>query len=321
MVSPAAGSVVAVTGSSGYIGSHLLQKLEEKSSLARLIAVDVRPPSMPIHNVDSHRLDLTKPLNGLFQGPPIDTVVHLAFNLREGRTPREAQTIQTNNLLGLENLLRGCRMGKVKNFVYLSSHTVYGAHADNPVPITEEAPFRPLMGFQYSVTKAMSEEMLRRFAEENPQVGVTILRCCMVLGLGGVNHVARALQKPLLIKIAGCDPPLQFIHVRDLVQVLSLFSVEPTPGVFNVAGDGVVRYSRMAKIMGQRALSLPRLAAYPLVHLTWKLRLQREAAASGLDFIRHPIIMATGRVKQATGYRFRYTSEEAVSSFAALEES
>jgi hypothetical protein len=36
-----------------------------------------------------------------------------------------------------------------------------------------------------------------------------------------------------------------------------------------------------------------------------------------LNFIRHPIIMATGKIKQATGYRFYYTSREAVSAYAA----
>lgn len=317
MVNVASAPVVAVTGSAGYIGSQLLQELENETSLAKLVAVDLKPLTMPFHNIDAYRLDITKPLDTVFHDHHINTVVHLAFDLREGHNPQEAQAIQSNNLVGLENLLRACRAGRVSNFIYLSSHTVYGARSDNPVPITEEAPLRPVARFQYSQTKVLSEEILQRFARENPQVGVTVLRCCMVLGPEGISHVAKAFQKPVLIKVTGYDPPLQFIHDKDLARILTIFSMEPRPGVFNVAGESVVRFSRMARIMRQRLISLPFFIAYPLVQMSWKLGLQKEASAAGLGFIQHPIIMTTGKLKRATGYRFQYTAEEAVSSYAA----
>ena len=185
-----------------------------------------------------------------------------------------------------------------------------------PGPITEDAPLRPLAGFQYSRSKVLSEEMLQRFTHENPDIEVTVLRCCMVMGPGGTNYVTNAFQKPLLIRVAGYDPPLQFIHEYDMDRLLALFSLEPRPGVFNVAGEGVVRYSRLAQILERRLLSLPPVIAYPLVQLSWKLRLQRDAPADGLDLIRYPIVLSTGKLKQATGFRFQYTAEEAVSSYA-----
>ena len=40
-------------------------------------------------------------------------------------------------------MLKASKSTKVRNLIYLSSHTVYGANKDNPVPITEEAPVRP----------------------------------------------------------------------------------------------------------------------------------------------------------------------------------
>ena len=317
MVNATSASVVAVTGSAGYIGFQLLRELETMPSLTKLVAIDRKPLPMPIHNIHAHRVDIKGPLTRVFRMDSIDTMVHLAFDLREGRNVREAEAIQSDNLFGLNNVLKECRRARVKSFIYLSSQTVYGAHPDNPVPITEEAEPRPLPNFQYSRSKDLSEKMVQGFAEENPDMNVTIIRCCMVLGPGGTSRVTDAFQKPFLLKIAGSDPPMQFIHSMDLARVLSIMSVEPKPGVFNLAGNGTVRYSEMAKIMGRRLVSLPSQMANGLVHLSWKLGIQKDASAVGLNFIRHPIIMATGKIKQATGYRFYYTSREAVSAYAA----
>ena len=310
-------SVVAVTGASGFIGFRFLQELEAMNTLDKLVAIDRKPLPRPLHNIHSHRLDVNQPLAPVFQRDSVDTMVHLAFNLQEGRTPAEAEAIQNDNLLGLDNLLRECSRARVKAFIYLSSHTVYGAHADNPIPITEEREPRPLPSFQYGRTKFLSEQRLLAFAEENPRIAVTILRCCMVMGPEGSSRVTQGLDQPALLKIAGADPPLQFIHSVDLARILTILSLNPRPGVFNLAGKGVVRYSEVAKMMGKRLLTLPSTFAFPLVDATWNLGVQKEASSDGLNFVRHPVIIATGKLRQTTGYKFRYTAREAVTACAA----
>ncbi len=310
-------SVVAVTGASGFIGFRFLQELESMNTLDKLVAIDRKPLPRPLHNVRTHRLDVSQPLDRAFQRDYVDSVVHLAFNLQEGKTPSEAEAIRSDNLLGLENLLRECLRARVKAIVYLSSHTVYGAHVDNPIPITEDQDPRPLPRFQYGRTKFLSENLLQSFAVENPNVVVTILRCCMVMGPEGGSRVTQGLDQPVLLKTAGSDPPLQFIHSMDLARILAILSINPQPGVFNLAGKGVVKYSEMARIMGKRIISLPSSLAFPIVDTTWKFGLQHESSSDGLDFVRHPVIMATGKIRRATGYKFRYTAREAVTAFAA----
>ena len=310
-------SVVAVTGASGFVGFRFLQELEAMNTLDRLVAIDRKPLPRPLHNIHSHRLDVGQPLTPVFQRDSVDAVVHLAFNLREGRTSSEAESIRRDNLLGLENLLKESRRARVKTVIYLSSHTVYGAHADNPIPITEEREPRPLPNFQYGQTKFLSEQRLLKFAEENPDVIVTILRCCMVMGPEGGSRVTQGFDKPALLKIAGANPPLQFIHNADLARILAMLSVNPQPGTFNLAGKGVLKYGDAAKIMGKRLVALPSFFAYPVVDATWKFGVQKDASSIGLNFIRYPVIMATGRLRQATGYKFRYTAKEAVTAFAA----
>ncbi len=310
-------SVVAVTGASGFIGFRFLQELEAMDTLDKLVAIDRKPLPRPLHNIHSHRLDVSRPLARAFQRDSVDTVVHLAFNLQEGHTPAEAEAIQKDNLLGLENLLKESLRARVKAIIYLSSHTVYGAYPDNPIPITEERGTRPLPNFQYGQTKFRSEQLLSKFAEENPDVVVTILRCCMVMGPEGGSRVTQGFDQPALLKIAGADPPLQFIHNVDLARILAMLSTNPRPGTFNLAGKGVLRYSEVANIMGKRLVPLPSSFAYPVVDATWKFGAQKESTSIGLNFIRYPVIMATGKLRQTTGYKFRYTAREAVTAYAA----
>ncbi|MEK9144413.1 MAG: hypothetical protein AAB339_02245, partial [Elusimicrobiota bacterium] len=42
--------------------------------------------------------------------------------------------------------------------------SAYGAHPDNPVPLTEESPLRPNMRFQYSRDKAETDRMFQDYA-------------------------------------------------------------------------------------------------------------------------------------------------------------
>ncbi len=310
-------SVVGVTGAAGFIGFRFLQELESMNTLEKLVAVDRKPLPRPLHNIRTHRLDLSQPLDRVFQRDYVDSVVHLAFNLKEGRTPSEAEAIQRDNLLSLQNLLQASLRARVGSIIYLSSHTVYGAYADNPIPITEEAIPRPLPNFQYGQTKFKSEQLLQSFAEENPNVTVTILRCCMVMGPDGGSRVTQGLDQPVLLKIAGSDPPLQFIHNTDLARILAILSINPQPGIFNLAGNGVVKYSELARIMGKRIVSLPSSLAFPVVNATWKFGVQKESSSDALDFVRHPVVVATGKLKQATGYKFRYTAREAITSYAS----
>ena len=308
--------VVAVTGASGYIGTGLLQELEGDEELKSIVAIDSRPPSMPFHNVISERLDVAGgSLDEAFRGHRVNTVVHLAFNLRPGRKPREVEKVREANLNAVRSVLKACSAARVSNVIFLSSHTVYGARPENPIPITEEAPTHPSVQFQYSYDKALCEEAVQSFAQENPSVSVTSLRSCVVMGPGADNYVTRAFFKPVLLGVMGYDPPLQFVHEDDLSKLLHLLIVTPHAGIFNVAGDGIVRYSQMARLAQRRLIFLPSPMAYFLVQLAWKMGIQKDAPSAGLDFVRYPMLLSTSKLKHETGFSFFYTSEEALTAF------
>ena len=307
--------VIAVTGASGYIGALLLQKLEDQGDPRKLVAIDINPPPLPIHNIAVYRQDVTEPIDELLETHRTSTLVHLAFINERGINRREIIFNREANLEALQAVLNSCLRARIKHFIYLSSHTVYGAHPDNPVPLSEGAPLRPSPEVPHAYDKFLSEQMIQEFAEQHPEIMVTVLRPCVVLGPNADSNVTRAFFRPWLMAVQDYNPPLQFLYEDDLARVLTMIIKHGIPGVFNVAGEGVVFYREMAQIIKCRLIELPAFLGYPLVQLTWRLHLQRSSTAAGLDLVRYPIVLSTSKLRRVTGYRFWHTSRDALESF------
>ena len=310
------GKTVAVTGACGYIGTKLLEKLEEETHLRKLVAFDVNPLPLPVHNIAFYRKNVSEPIDDELNEHDVTTLVHLAFNPRRGSSRREVAEIHDENLTTLRSVMASCVIARVTHLIYISSHTVYGAHSDNPVPISDNAPMRASPNFPYAHDKHQSEIALDEFAQAQKDVKVTVLRSCTVLGDSADNIEFQYFFRPWLFGIMDSNPPLQFIYDDDLARIVSIIIKQEVQGTFNVAGNGVVHYRELAKIIGSRLVNLPAFMVYPLVRLLLGLRLQQDLTPIGLDLVRWPILMSTGKLHKAIGYQSWHTALEALTAFA-----
>ncbi|PKB81361.1 MAG: hypothetical protein BZY88_06650 [SAR202 cluster bacterium Io17-Chloro-G9] len=308
--------VVAVTGASGYIGANLLRHLEEHGNLDKLVAIDNRPLPFPVHNIVAYRRDVTDSISDALADNSVSAMVHLAFNSQRGRNRREVNEIRGANLQALRGVLESCARARVQHVIYLSSHTVYGARPGNPIPLTVRSPLRAPADFPDGYDKFLSEQVIQEFSEHQGDTKVTVLRSCMVLGPTASGSSTQAFFRHWLLEVENHNPPLQFLYEEDLARILNIFIDRGIPGIFNVAGDGVVFYREMASMIKSRLVSLPSFLAYPLVQMTWNLHLQRHSTASGLNQVRYPMVMSTGPLRQATGYKFWHTSMETLTAYA-----
>ncbi len=302
---------VAITGISGYIGNQLLQRLEQQEEVESIIGIDLRAPSSASPKLKFYPRDIREPFADVFADNQVDTAVHLAFVVNPTHDYVGAHRI---NIEGARNFLDACQQASVECLFYLSSHTVYGPHPANPIPITEDSPLRPIRSFPYSCDKAEVERMFQDFMERHPDICVVIVRSCAVTGPKGGGAGLTILFTPVMIRPIGYDPPWQFVHEDDLAELISTLLRQKQKGIFNVAGEGFLRYREMIKAVGKPSIALPAFLLSLLLTLSWQLHLQSRASVGGLEFIKYPIVVSTEKLRETTGFQFRYSSREALMS-------
>jgi UDP-glucose 4-epimerase len=157
------------------------------------------------------------------------------------------------------------------------------------------------------------------FAASHPEISVLILRPAIVLGPHTRNIVSTmmdwpARRFPWMTAVRGADPPMQFISEEDIGEILYRAVKSDWQGILNCSGDGIIRYSELARALGKRPLFVPAFLIYPLTALLWKLRLA-PFPAGVLDMIRFPWVVDSTRLKTAFGYMPRRSSREALDEY------
>jgi len=136
---------VLVTGSSGFIGTHVVRSLHAAGH--RVTGLDQIPPRDPLpEGVAFHVCDIRK---GELPDRAFDAVVHLAALAGVRPSLDRPLEYEATNVIGTIRLLEFCcRMG-VPRFVFASSSSVYGP--DTPLPAEESTPANPCS--PYALTK------------------------------------------------------------------------------------------------------------------------------------------------------------------------
>ncbi|MGH3665111.1 MAG: NAD-dependent epimerase/dehydratase family protein, partial [Egibacteraceae bacterium] len=240
-------TTVAVTGAGGYTAGPLLARLEADASVTRILAVDVVEPQMPPGKLEFRAADIRDSLLAVALDGA-DVVVHLAMT--PGPSPAE-DTMFAVNVHGTRNLLEAVSKSGARRLVHVSSGAVYGAHAENPVPLTEDAPLRANADFSWAYHHLLAEELVAEFAAGHPDTTVVVLRPVTTLGPGIGNFVAHHFEQPVLPLVRGLGPPVQLLHVDDLAAAIHLAVTGDLRGPYNVAPDGWLSVRELARLAGK----------------------------------------------------------------------
>jgi nucleoside-diphosphate-sugar epimerase len=321
---------VAVTGPTGTFGFGLMPLLQAEPRVQTVVGIARRPFDPNEHGwtkMTYRQGDVRDPaaLEQAFAGA--DVVVHLAFMIT-GNASRE--TIRAINVEGTLNAFRAAAAAGAKRFVYASSVAAYGFHKDNPVGMTEEWPTRAADHLFYAQEKAELEQLLGEEAVQHPELELYLLRPPIVLGPNavgakeilpgrlqsiGTRFVNLIRSSPVPLPALAPDLPVQFIHEDDVGQAFLLCIVGAgPPGAYNIAGDGVMTGSEVARAFGLAPIPVPggvvqrgarALAGLPDIP-------GMPPAAEWIEAISHPAIMDASKAKRELGWEPRYTSEEAL---------
>lgn len=174
---------VAVTGSSGKLGRHVVRELVRAGW--DVVGLDSRAqPQAGERAVTVDLSDFGQTLGALTGvdeiGGGFDAVVHLAAIPAPGLRP-DAVTFHSNMACTYNVFTAAVRAG-VRTIVWASSETVLGLPFDVPppyVPVDEEYPPRP--NSSYSLCKTLEEEMARQLCRWEPDLTMVGLRFSNVM--------------------------------------------------------------------------------------------------------------------------------------------
>src|SRR5262245_29330863 len=263
--------------------------------------------------MDFVHADIRQPVIGkLIRQLRIDTVVHMAVSVD---SPRDDRGVHETDVIGTMNVLVGCAApsSAVRRLVVKSSQAIYGAGPYEPSFFGEDSV--NFDKYASGVTRDLleMEQLVSEFVMRHDST-VTVLRLGLRVTEG--TSLARYLSLPVVPTFAGFDPRLQLLHEDDAVEAIVRAATGNHPGVFNIAGDGVVLLSQAIGIMGGTAA--PILPPYG----RWFSRLGPrmfagvELPAHLADIVAYGSVMDTSRALAEFGWKPARSSRQAMDELA-----
>ena len=274
---------ILVTGSNGFIGSHVAAMLINQGH--HVIGLGRRDNTAfevseyvqcEISSEDTYLIP--QKINC-----KLDAVIHLAADMRH--EPYTAEVV-LHNCLGTQRLLEMCEQNSIKKFIQLSSLPVIGYPVE--IPITEEHTLRPHT--VYHCTK-IAEEILAQYAADYKNIQTVSFRISAPVG-ARMNpksifpvFVNNAL-KNLPIKIYGKGTRVQtYVHVKDIFQATEKALDSNVSGVFNLSSFNKISNIDLAKTIIQMTNSKSEIIfaeqADPSDNEIWEVSLDKISKTFG----------------------------------------
>jgi nucleoside-diphosphate-sugar epimerase len=196
------GKALFITGASGYIGSHLLQKLD-LSEYERVICLTRSPGTFPAHLTMNNKVQLVKgDIEDIdcyaLRLTNVDTVIHIAATT--GKAVQD-EYFRVNSK-GTEILIDQAKRNGVKNFLFIS--TIAVKYPDKSQ-------------YYYAQSKERGEQ-----AVVNSGLDYLIIRPTIVIGEGAPiwKSLSSLAKGPLLPVLGNGSAVIQPVHIDDLVKSL-----------------------------------------------------------------------------------------------------
>jgi UDP-glucose 4-epimerase len=302
---------ILVTGLSHYWGSRLARELEQNPEIEAIIGVDSADPAGELERTEFVRVGTQHALlRRVVEAAEIDTVIDT--RLVVDSTVTSSRQAHENNVIGTMNILAACSGpdSSVRKLIFKSSAQYYGANQDDPAFFTETMgrPHPPRTSIERDIVEA--EASVAEFREKNPDVCVTVFRFANVLGPDVTTAHTRLFDLPVIPMILGFDPRYQFVHEDDVVNALKHAGLVDVPGVFNVAGDGVLAFTEVCSLLGKQFVPvLPPWGTGIAAQALRRLGVQMPPEM--LNLLRFGRGLDNRRYK-ATGFGYRFTTRETV---------
>lgn len=213
--------VIALTGASGFVGSHVLPKLQAHEGV-EVMTLDIKD------GIDVCDWESVKDIRA-------DFFIHLANKSYVPDSYEHPHSFFDVNINSTLNILELARLNKAR-VLYFSSY-VYGP--PQHLPIDE---FHPIQAFNpYSATKIMCEQMCRSYAYDL-KVPVTVFRPFNIYGTGQNEQFLLPMMVHQLptgkIQVRDDRPKRDYIHIDDIASAVEFMAFAEWKNIFSIYNLG-----------------------------------------------------------------------------------
>lgn len=204
--------IVLVTGSSGFIGTHLVSRLVEMGK--SVSCIDIKEPRVRLPGVRYIEGDVRN-ISALDISGTGAIINLAAVHTTPGHPDHE---YYDTNVLGALEIVKAAELHGVKNIIFTSSISVYGPSEDRK---TEESKPAPVTA--YGKSKFMAEEIFRLWCSAREDRKLIIARPAVVFGPGeggNFTRMAKLMSSGFFVFPGRRDAIKSCIYVQDLIDIM-----------------------------------------------------------------------------------------------------
>lgn len=295
-----------ITGATGFVGTHLVDKLLKNNWLVRILIHNKNIPESRDCEVFFGDVGDKKIMEDALRG--VDVLFHLAAAL--GGSLINKNEFFRINAAGTQNVLEAAFNAGVKKVLHFSSAGVLGAVQNNEAA-DEDYPTNPLSAYDQS--KLEGEKIALNHAKEGKPVFV--IRPGWVYGPGDRRtfKLIRAIALKKFILVARGQAHQTPVFIDDLLEGVMMCVEQGRYGeIYNIAGDEVLTVRQIVEniaVATNSTIPKIRLPLFPAKVAAWKLEklfrlFKKEAPLTRgkLAFFIHPKPLSIQKAVRELGY-------------------
>jgi len=226
---------VAITGATGFLGSHLTERLLKDGYEVSILARSEEKAAQftgRVHNIVIADIADRAAMVKLVEGA--DYVFHLVSNFRTASGPPESY--HKINVEGTKAVVDAALAAGVKRFVHCATIGVHGNVKSSPAD--ENTAYAP--GDLYQETKLEAQQYVESVIGKT-EMEVVIVRPCSMYGPGDMRMLKmfRMLAKKTFLIIGPCQENFHAVYIDDIVDgfMLALTKENVSGETFLIGGD------------------------------------------------------------------------------------
>ncbi len=273
---------ILVTGSSGFVGSHLVPSLQSRGH--QVVGIDRRVPQTtePDVFVQGDLLDSEVLKRGI---DSVDAIYHLAAAKDDWGISREE--FFRENVAVTQAVLDASARENIQTHVFYSTVAVHGP---GEKPADERAPYSPTIA--YGESKVECEKLYKQYAADNSEASVLLLRPSAIYGAQqpwrtNVYRLIDAIYNKRFLMIGDGSALKTTSYIENLIAANHFLVERLQPGVhaYIYVDEPVMSTERLVRLiytkLGKRPprFSLPLALARPIARVS-----DVAADLTGIDF-------------------------------------